>query len=66
MGYFVEATDGSGYARNALVFETRQAAEMYAKDLWRRWTSCQDTRIVESDEEPTLDSRTVKRWEERP
>ena len=37
---------------NGLVFETKMEAELYAKDLYSRWTSSTDHRAVESDLEP--------------
>lgn len=46
----VEATDGSGYAPNALRFATKEEAEAYARDLFLRWWGCQGTRVVESED----------------
>ena len=50
MGWAIEATDGSGYARNALVFATEEEAKRYASDLMSRWFGCRDTRLIEVDE----------------
>lgn len=44
--------DGKWYP-NALVFETRQEAALYAHDLYRRWSSAMDGRAVESTEPVT-------------
>lgn len=38
------------WASNALRFATREEAEAYASDLFRRWTSVEGTRAVESDD----------------
>jgi len=37
---------------NALVFETKAEAELYAKDLFNRWLISTDHRTVESDLPP--------------
>ena len=37
---------------NGLVFETKMEAELWAKDLYSRWTSSTAYRAVESDLEP--------------
>lgn len=51
--------DASGkWAGNALEFETREQAENYARDLWRRWTLVREWRVVEEPEEV---SRGVQR-----
>lgn len=57
MAYGVEATDGSGYARNQLVFGTREEADLYCRDLLRRWTACVDARVVEVEEIVNYDLR---------
>jgi hypothetical protein len=64
MSFAVEATDGSGWAPNGLRFRTARAAESYALDLMMRWTGCHDTRVAESEDEPT-NSPTVEWWEGR-
>jgi hypothetical protein len=46
----VEATDGSGYARNGLVFATELEAKAYARDLFGRWLGCTDARSIEVTE----------------
>ena len=41
--------DSSGtWAGNALRFATRAEAEVYAKDLYSRWTAVKEWRVVES------------------
>lgn len=38
------------WSQNALVFATREEAEQNARDLYLRWTLCEDYRAVESDQ----------------
>jgi hypothetical protein len=46
--------DSSGtWAGNALRFATEDEAEMYVKDLARRWTLVTATRVVPSDDPVT-------------
>jgi hypothetical protein len=46
--------DSSGtFVGNALVFETKQEAEDYARDLWSRWTLVTEWRVVETAEPVT-------------
>lgn len=43
--------DASGkWAGNALRFETEKEAQVYVKDLERRWLLVIDTRVVESED----------------
>lgn len=49
---------------NGLRFTTEEAASSYGFDLLLRWTGVQDTRAVECEDEPTLDSSTVRKYEE--
>lgn len=37
------------WQQNALVFATRQEAEERARDLFTRWTLCENSRAVEVD-----------------
>lgn len=48
VSFNVEASDGSGFAANGLFFATRDEAEAYAADLFRRWTACRETRVVQT------------------
>ena len=50
MSWKCEATDGSGYASNALRFETKQEAVDYGHELMSRWLACVDTRPATCDE----------------
>lgn len=44
--------DSSGqWCGNALRFATREEAEVYARDLFSRWTLVREWRVVESEEE---------------
>ncbi len=43
----VIADSSEEWCGNGLRFETQQAAEAYAKDLWSRWTSVRSWRVVE-------------------
>ena len=36
---------------NALIFESREKAEVYAKDLFSRWSSTTDWRVVTKESE---------------
>lgn len=54
-GWLAEVTDSSGYAANALVFPTKEAAEEYAKELQSRWFAMRDYRIVRTNEQPNYD-----------
>ena len=38
------------FAGNALRFATKEEAELYVHDLMMRWTSVDDTRVIESDD----------------
>jgi len=49
--FIIEATDGSGYARNGLTFDTKEEAETYAIRLMLRWTACADARVVPVNED---------------
>lgn len=50
--------DSSGkWTGNALRFATSDEAECYVRDLYSRWTSVRETRVIESDELPNY------RWE---
>lgn len=43
--------DSSGkFCGNALRFATREEAQAYVNDLFNRWTSCTDKRVVETDD----------------
>lgn len=59
--------DSSGkWAGNALVFATREEAEIYVSDLALRWTLVRETRTVETDEAPNyvIDADGVRRLED--
>ena len=46
--------DSSGkWCGNALLFATREEAEIYVRDLSMRWLAVRDTRVIESEEAPT-------------
>ncbi len=49
MDYAVEViADSSGtFCGNGLKFDTVEAAEIYAKDLWSRWTAVKEWRVVQ-------------------
>lgn len=47
MKFKVEANDGSGWAGNALIFNSHAEATAYAIDLMNRWLSCRDVRVIE-------------------
>jgi len=47
------ADPGATWTGNALRFATREEALAYASDLFGRWTSVRETRVVESDEPVT-------------
>jgi allophanate hydrolase subunit 2 len=38
---------GGVWTGNALRFATKEEAEWYAKDLFRRWTACREWRVAE-------------------
>ncbi len=59
----MQAPEGDWNA-NGLRFETEEAAYSYGFDLLLRWTGARDTRAVPCEDEPTLDSSTVRRYEE--
>lgn len=43
--------DSTGkFVGNALRFATKEEAERYAQDLFNRWMSCTDKRVVETDD----------------
>lgn len=45
--------DNSGtWCGNALLFETREKAETYARDLMMRWTLVREWRVVPAEKEP--------------
>jgi len=46
----VIADDSGKWTGNALRFATFDEANAYVKDLYSRWTSVRETRVVESDE----------------
>ena len=52
MSYKVEVlvSGETTWASNALRFATTQEAEIYGKDLFRRWLAVKEWRIAESDE----------------
>ena len=52
MSYKVEVlvAGETTWANNALRFATTEEAEIYGKDLFRRWLLVKEWRIVESDE----------------
>ena len=52
MSYKVEVlvSGETTWASNALRFATTEEAEIYGKDLFRRWLLVKEWRIVESDE----------------
>jgi len=43
---------GEGWKANALVFSTEEEAELWARDLCRRWTVPSESRAVPTDKEP--------------
>jgi hypothetical protein len=49
----VIADDSGKFVGNALVFETREEAEDYARDLRSRWILVREWRVVETDEPVT-------------
>lgn len=49
---------------NGLRFATEEAASSYGFDLLLRWAGAADTRAVPCEDEPTLDSSTVRKYEE--
>lgn len=71
MNYAIEATDGSGFARNGLlVFPSRNGARAYGYKLYHRWFGCQAWRVVEVDDAVTYTERvseaeTIARKEEQ-
>lgn len=49
--------DSSGkWCGNGLQFETKEAAEVYARDLFMRWTSVREWRVVEIDNQKENDN----------
>lgn len=46
----VIADDSGKWYGNALRFATKEEAEANVADLYRRWLSVRETRVVESDE----------------
>lgn len=68
MAYKAEViADSSGkWAGNALVFATREEAEIYVSDLALRWRLVRETRTVETDEAPNyvIDAAGVRRLED--
>ena len=59
MAYKVEViADSSGrWCGNALVFATKTEAEQYAKNLFMRWTSVREWRVVETEAEPNYSEK---------
>ena len=53
MGWKPELTDGSGWGRNALVFDTEQEAHDSARETFNRWLAAKEYRAVEVDEPAT-------------
>jgi hypothetical protein len=53
-------TDGHSWAGNALRFGTPEEAKGYASDLFMRWTSVRDTRVVHVEEPVTHAWRTER------
>lgn len=53
MSYKVEVlvAGGADWVNNALRFATREEAETYGIDLFRRWLLVKEWRIAESDED---------------
>ena len=49
----VLADDSGQWVSNALRFPTRERAEEYAKDLFSRWTSVREWRVVDSQDPVT-------------
>lgn len=49
--YKVEViADSSGkWCGNGLTFDTKEAAEQYARDLFSRWTAVRDWRVVTTE-----------------
>jgi len=45
------AGNGDDWDGNALVFATKEEAEVYVLDLSMRWTAVTNTRVVETNEE---------------
>jgi len=42
--------DNSGqWCGNGRVFDTREAAEIYARDLFSRWTAVREWRVIETE-----------------
>jgi hypothetical protein len=50
MAYKAEMHVEGGWYGNAIVLETHEEAKAYAEDLYLRWTSPDDRRVVETDE----------------
>lgn len=46
----VIADDSGKFCGNALRFATREEAELYSKDLMRRWLLVREYRVVESND----------------
>jgi len=59
----MQAPDGDWNA-NGLRFETKAAAYAYGFDLLVEWAGVKDFRATGCEDEPTLDSATVRRYEE--
>jgi len=56
----VIADDTGKWVSNALRFATKEQAEHYVRDLSLRWFAVRETRVVESDDDVTIDA-TVER-----
>lgn len=46
----ISTDGGKSFSQNAQVFATREEAETMAKDIFNRWLSATNYRVVESDE----------------
>ena len=57
----VIADNNGQWCGNALVFDTKIAAEMYAQDLAMRWTLVSDWRVIEIDDVPTSELLSSRR-----
>lgn len=45
----IEASDGSGYGRNGLTFDTAAEVVEYGTGLFLRWTACTGWRVIVAD-----------------
>jgi hypothetical protein len=65
VSFLVEVTTGAGdgWSSNGLRFQSAEEAELYAQDLYRRWTAVDEYRVTESTDLATHrieDGKAVK------